>query len=340
MLMIYNYLIVILLLFLSGVFSGLTLGLFSLNTDDLMRKSKLGNKKAKNVLKIRKMGNVLLCTLLIGNVAVNSAMAVFLGSITQGVIAGVVATVLIVIFGEILPQAVFARFALIVGAKTSWLVWVFIFVLYPVTYPLGWILDKVLGEELPTIWSKKEIAEIIKSHEDSPHSTIDGDEEKIMLGALSFSDKKARDVMTPRPVVYLKEETEILDEQLLNEIKGKGFSRIPIFSKTSDNIKGILFVKDLIVYDMREKSKIKEYMIEKNLLFIKDSMLLDKLFNVFLLKKIHMAFVFDEFGNFIGIVTLEDVIEEILSREIVDENDFTDDMQEFAMRFTHKDLME
>ncbi len=102
-----EYLIVLSLVILSGCFSGLTLGFFSLNLTGLKRKIKLGDVRAKKVYPIRKRGNLLLCTLLVGNVAVNSAAAIFLGEITSGLIAGIISTVLIVIFWEILPQDFF-----------------------------------------------------------------------------------------------------------------------------------------------------------------------------------------------------------------------------------------
>ena len=126
--------IVLILILLSGLFSGLTLGLLGLNKSELERKIKLGDKKAKRVYNIRKNGNLLLCTLLLGNVAVNSALAIFLGSITNGILAGVMATGLIVIFGEILPQATISRYALTVGYHSFWMVKFFIFLLYPVWY--------------------------------------------------------------------------------------------------------------------------------------------------------------------------------------------------------------
>ena len=125
-----DYFIVIILVAFSGVFSGLTLGFFSLGKDDLERKAELKDKDAIKVYKIRKDGNLLLCTLLIGNVAVNSAISIFLGSITSGVAAGFIATSLIVIFGEIIPQATFSRYALIVGARLAWLVRLFIFIFF------------------------------------------------------------------------------------------------------------------------------------------------------------------------------------------------------------------
>jgi len=103
----------------------------------------------------------------------------FLGSIASGVLAGIIATALIVIFGEIIPQASISRYALEVGSKTVWLVQIFIVILYPICWPIAKILDLVLGNEMPTVWSKNELEEIIRSHEDSPDYTLDADEEKI-----------------------------------------------------------------------------------------------------------------------------------------------------------------
>lgn len=334
-----NYLIVAALVILSGTFSGLTLGLFSLDLTSLERKLKLGDKRAKKIYPVRKNGNLLLCTLLLGNVAVNSAMAIFLGSITEGVIAGVISTGLIVIFGEIIPQAVFSRFALTVGAHTAWLVRFLIILMFPVTFPLAFILDKALGKELPTIWNKKEIAEIIKSHEDSPDSTLDRDEEKIILGALTFSEKEASQIMTPRTVLYGLEETTEINEMILKEIKDKGFSRIPVYDKTPDTITGVLFIKSLLGYHEKGLT-VGAASRKEDLLFVKQTIKLDKLFNLLLTRKTHIAFLFDPYGILMGIVTMEDIIEEILNTEILDEDDNVMDMQELAKKRFAKKLHE
>lgn len=325
-----EYLIVGILVFFSGAFSGLTIGMFSLNLSDLKRKINLGDKDAQRVVKIRKNGYLLLCTLLLGNVAVNSAMAIFLGSIASGVIAGIISTALIVIFGEIIPQAIFTRFALKLGSKFVWLVRIFIFLTYPVSAPLAWGLTKLLGTEQPTIWKKQEIKEIIKEHEDSPASSIDKEEERILLGALSFSDKIAKQVMTPRTVVYTLPADAVIDSAICNEIKTKGFTRIPVYENNIDNVIGLLFVKELIGLDFKKETRAGELCNKDKRLFIQETVKLDILLNRFIQDKIHMAIVFDEFGNFIGIVTLEDIIEEIINVEIVDEADKIIDMQKLA----------
>lgn len=320
-----TYLIVVFLVLLSGLFSGLTLGLLSLDKNELKRKISLGDKEAKKVYSVREKGNLLLCTLLLGNVGVNSALAIFLGSIASGFAAGLMATGLIVIFGEIIPQATFARYALKIGAKTAWLVKIFTFILLPICWPIAWVLDKVLGEEMQTIYSKKELMKIIEEHEGTKESDIDADEERIIKGALSFSDKSAESIMTPRTVVYTLEVSAVLDKKLLNEVKEEGFTRIPIYQNSIDNVIGILYSKDLI--NIKLKTKIKNIYRKEKILTISKDLKLDKLLNTFIKTKTHLACVKNEYQEFEGVVALEDVIEEILRLEIMDETDKTADLQ-------------
>ena len=325
-----NYIIVILLVVLSGLFSGLTLGLLSLDKNELKRKISLGNKEAKKVFAVRKRGNLLLCTLLLGNVAVNSTLAIFLGAIASGVVAGLVATGLIVIFGEIIPQATFARYALQVGAKTAWLVKIFIIILIPICWPIAWILDKVLGDEMPTVYSKKELMKIVEEHQGSAESDVNADEERIIKGALSYSDKTAEQIMTPRTVVYALKQEAVLDKKLLNKIKKEGFTRIPIYKKVIDNVVGVLHTNDLININLGTKIE-KVYKKEKILTVSRDTTL-DKLMNMFIKAKTHLALVKYEYKGLEGVVTLEDVLEEILRQEIIDETDRFPDLQKKAKK--------
>lgn len=325
-----EYLIVTSLIILSACFSGLTLGFFSLNVTALERKVKLGDARAAKVYPIRKRGNLLLCTLLIGNVAVNATAAIFLGEIASGLVAGIVSTVLIVIFGEILPQAIFSRYALTLGAKTIWLVKIFIFLMYPLAYPMSLILDKLLGKELQTIWSKREIKEIIKHHENNENSDIDKDEERIVLGALSFSEVVLKKVMTPKSVLYILESSRVLDRNTLAEIREKGYTRIPVFNNREDNLVGIIYSKDLIgLFD--ENKTVADFIRDAKPISANDTMRLDTLMNLFIDRKVHIAFVYDEYSTFTGVVTLEDIIEEILKVEIIDEVDTVANMQHFAI---------
>lgn len=323
-----DYFIVIILVLLSGVFSGLTLGFFSLNKDDLERKAELKDKDAIKVYKLRKDGNLLLCTLLIGNVAVNSTLSIFLGSITSGVMAGIIATSLIVVFGEIIPQATFSRYALIIGARLAWLVKIFIFLFYIICKPMAWLLDKVLGDEMPTVYSKKEIAKMIEDHEDLKESDIDSDEERIIKGALSYSNKKVRDIMTPRTTVKMLQNTQKLDEKTISTISRLGHSRIPVYEKDRNDIVGILYVKDLIINTLKNKTA--GDIARENVIFVDDKKPLDDLLNAFKKTKNHLFIVLNEFNEVAGIVTIEDVLEEILGVEIVDEYDRHEDMRKVA----------
>jgi len=316
--------VIIGLIVLSGLFSGLTLGLLGLDKSELERKIKLGDKRAKKVYSVRKKGNLLLATLLLGNVGVNSAIAILLGGVAAGVVAGFIATGLIVIFGEILPQAFISRYALDVGSRTTWLVKIFIFVLYPVCWPISKALDKMLGEEMPTVWPRGELKEIITHHRKSGESEIDMDEERIVHGALSFSDKVVSDVMVSRPHVFALEVGEVIDKKLLKRMKKFGFSRFPVYKKKMENIMGVLFIRNLVGVSVEKKVS---SVYKKKVLKVLETKKLDSLLKLFMKDRIHMAAVFNAEDDFVGIVTLEDIVEEIFGKEIVDEDDFYEDVE-------------
>ncbi len=323
-----DLLIIIVLLSISAIFSGLTLGFFSLNKENLKRKAELGDKQAKKVYKLRKDGNLLLSTLLIGNVAVNTALSIFLGSISSGLAAGIIATSLIVVFGEIAPQAIFSRHALKFGAKLAWLVRIFIFIFYPISRPIAWMLDKWLGKEMPTIYSKHELIKIIEDHEDSEESDIDVDEEKILKGALSYSSKTVNDILTPRTEIFALSFDQKLTQKNIEKICKKGHSRIPIYKKDLDSIIGILYVKDLLLNNYKNKS-VKDVARDK-IIFVDIDKPLDDLLNAFKATKNHLFIAVDKNGVVSGIVTIEDVLEEIIGSEIVDEYDQYIDLRKFA----------
>ena len=320
--------IVIVLLFISAIFSGLTLGFFSLNKEDIRRKAKLGDKQAQKIYNLRKDGNLLLCTLLIGNVAVNAALSIFLGSIASGLIAGIIATSLIVVFGEIVPQAIFSRHALRLGAKLSWLVRIFIFIFYPISKPIAYALDKGLGKEMPTMYSKNELIKIIEDHENSEESDIDTDEEKILKGALSYSSKTVNDILTPRTEVFALPFDQRLTEKSIEKICKKGHSRIPVYKKDLDSIIGILYVKDLLLNNYKNKNV--SDIARNKVIFVDIDKPLDDLLNAFKNTKNHLFVAIDKQSVVSGIVTIEDVLEEIIGSEIVDEYDQHIDLRKVA----------
>ena len=325
-----TYLISIVLILFSALFSGLTLGLMGLDAHVLERKMKLGDELAAKIYPIRSKGNLLLTTLLLGNVAVNSILAIFLGSIASGVVAGLISTALIFVFGEIIPQAVISRHAMAFGAKTAWLVRILIIVLSPITYPIAWVLDKVLGSEMPTVYSKGEFLSVIKEHEASKESDLDKDESRVLRGALTFSDKKVAEVMTPATVMASVMLNEKLDEKMVTRLRDSGHSRFPVFDKKKENIVGILFLHKLVGIDLTKKSVADLY--SKKMFFVDDTSQLNDVLNAFLKTRHHLFIAVDEFGGVEGLITVEDILEEIVGSEIIDEFDRYADMRQLAKK--------
>jgi metal transporter CNNM len=196
------------------------------------------------------------------------------------------------------------------------------------------ILDKFLGSELPTIYSKKELVKIIEQHEDMPESRIDADEERIMKGALSFSDKKVKDIMSPRTEMVLLKHNKRLNKKNVSEISMTGHSRIPIYRKNHDDIIGILYAKDLIDTDLENKTA--GDVARDSVIFVDPQRPLDDLLNDFKRTRNHLFIVLSEYGSVEGLVTIEDVIEEIIGDEIVDEFDRYDDLQKRAKKKAQK----
>ncbi len=320
----------VILIALAALFSGLNLGLMSLDTFELKRKADLGDKNARKVYSVRARGNLLLVTLLTGNVAVISALSIVFDSVYHGVLAGILTTVLITIFGEILPQAVVARYALRAGALFINVVRVIMFILYPVCAPIAWLLDRMLGDELPRIYSKVELRRIIEEHENHTESGIDKDEVRIARGALSFGDRQIKEVMTPRSVAMMLPVELVLDMTTINMLKDSGFSRIPVYEGNPDNVIAILYTKDLIGLDTVGKSV--NDVARHKVFFVNQDDHLDDTLNAFLKTRNHLFVVIDEFSEVRGIITIEDVIEEVIDREITDEFDHYDDMRQVARR--------
>lgn len=200
-----NYFLIFFLVCLSALFSGLTLGLLGLDVVGLEiiigGDNETVKKAAQQILPIRKRGNLLLCTLLLGNVATNSLLSILMANMTSGVIGFLSSTIMIVIFGEIIPQAACSRHALYIGQKSLPLVKFFMGLLFVFAYPLSVILDYVLGEEIGTIHSRQELLTMLQIHH--RHEQLDQDTVNVMSGAIQYRDKKAEDVMTPISTAFM-----------------------------------------------------------------------------------------------------------------------------------------
>lgn len=182
------------LILCSALFSGLTLGLMSLDISSLKILEEAGEEKerlyAKRIIPLRRNGNLLLCTLLIGNTIVNSCLSILLASITSGAVGVLVSTAAIVIFGEITPQAVCSRHGLMIGSMTRYITWACVGALFVIAWPISKVLDWILGREVGTMYSKEQLKQLIKlqviqeQDVDDQGKGIHVEERKILEGSV------------------------------------------------------------------------------------------------------------------------------------------------------------
>lgn len=307
---------------MSAICSGLNLSLMSLDVSDLERRARHGNKQAKRVLPLRKNSHLSLASILLTNVAVVSATSLTLEHRYNGLIAGVASTLLIVVFGEILPQAIFVKQALKITSRlANVLRWMNI-ITYPISKPLQLLLDKLFGPENFHLHSRRELGMIISDHIDSKKSELDEDEVEIMRGALSLSNKRVRDITTNIKDVYWFTPDTIIDANKIDEIKDENWSRIPVFNKELTKVYGVLLMKDLVDIDFDERSYRVDELPLKATVMVGSMTALDTLFRKFTSANAHLMPV-ERNDEIIGIVTIEDLIEEIIGHEIEDESDLT-----------------
>ncbi|CAB3409191.1 unnamed protein product [Caenorhabditis bovis] len=326
------------LLMLSALFSGLTLGLMSLTPQELELVVKSGSKNerkcAEKILPIRKKGNLLLCALLLGNVIVNSAISILMNELTSGIYALIGATLGIVIFGEILPQSICVKKGLEVGAHTIAITQFFIYLTFVIAWPVSKLLDYLLGDEYQA-YDRKRLMELIKMSMTSNGQL--SNELKIAVGAMEIADKVVEDVMTKIDDVFMLPDTTILNAKTVMEIVKMGYTRIPVYSGgDKNNVTDMLYVKDLALLDPDDNFTVKTVCgyHKHPVKFVMNDTPLPSLLEAFKKGEGHLAMVkrlmnvddsHDPVYILVGIVTLEDIVEEILQAEINDEFDVVSD---------------
>lgn len=317
---------IVLLVAASAFFSATETAFSSLNRIRLKNYANSGNKRAKRALKIAGDFDRAISTILIGNNIVNIASA-SLGTIlftdligASGVgLSTVVMTIVVLIFGEVLPKSVAKehpeKFALMVAGIISFLMLILT--------PFTWVLKKIKQlfsprnkeNSQPSV-TEEELKYIIEEIEDE--GVIDEHESELVQSALDFNDITVSEILTPRVDVVAVEQNEDA-EVVKNIIFNEGYSRIPVYDKTIDNIIGVINERDFMKAYLHDRQVNLRSLVQKTI-FVPPKKLISELLKEIQREKMHLAIVTDQYGGTLGIISLEDIIEELVG-EIWDESD-------------------
>jgi metal transporter CNNM len=227
---------------------------------------------------------------------------------------------LLVIFGEIMPQALFGKDPLKWTYRFLPVLKFMRVITYPASRPLQILLDRLFPRNEYQLQSRRELGLLITEHLGAQESELDEDEVEIIRGALQLSEKKVRDIMTDiRHTYWLTPDTE-LSEDKIDEIKRQGFSRIPIFNPQLTKSYGVLLMKDLVDIDFDNNHFRVDDMPLHPTQLVGSLTALDTMFRKFMSARTHLIPI-EKDDEIIGIVTIEDLIEEIVGHEIEDETD-------------------
>lgn len=327
--------IIIVMIVLSACFSGTEAAYNSVNSMHLRRESEEGkSSSAKLAYKICENFASTLCTILIGNNLVNiaassCATAIFMqlfinisgGNALATVVSTVILTIIVLIFGEIVPKILAKQNALLICKLSAWPMQVLTYILYPLVFIVMLLMNllrKIWGtknEEEPDV-TEEELASIIDTVE--KEGVIDEDQGDLLQSSLEFSDTTVEEIMTPR-IDLLTIDLDDDYEDIAETINSSTYSRIPVYRDSIDDIIGILHLN--LYY--KEAVDGKPVDIESMLLdtcYMHKTLKLPAALNMLKEKQVHMAIVIDEFGGTLGVVTIEDILEEIVG-DIWDESD-------------------
>jgi metal transporter CNNM len=195
-----------------------------------------------------------------------------------------------------------------------------IFFTYPISKPLQLALDAALGKEVAPLQSRHELGLLIGEHAENDESELDENEVDIIRGALKLSEKRVRDIMTPLSKVYWLTPDTVIDEHTIDDIKLHGWSRIPVLSRQRTEVYGILLMKNLVDINFDDRSYVLHELPLNPTQTVGSMTALDTLFRKFISARSHLMPV-EKDDRIVGIVTIEDLLEEIIGHEIEDEAD-------------------
>ncbi|KAJ2934995.1 hypothetical protein H1R20_g2114, partial [Candolleomyces eurysporus] len=318
----------VVLVVVGGIFAGLTLGLMGLDELHLrvLATSSDDPVEKRNAVK-GKGRHWVLVVLLLGNVIVNESLPIFLDSALGGGFAAVaVATAAIVIFG-VIPQALSVRYGLSIGATCAPLVLAMMYFFAPIAWPIAKLLDYLLGKDEGHTYKKAELKSFLQFHRTGEEPLRD-DEITILNGVLELNNKDVREVMTPMKDTVVLSADLVLDHAAIDKILLSGYSRFPVHEPGNPlAFIGTLLIKRLLTYDPDKALPVKSFpltILPEALPNINCFQALD----YFQTGRAHLLLISEtpgKVGGALGVITLEDIIEEIISEEIVDETDRYED---------------
>jgi CBS domain containing-hemolysin-like protein len=304
---------------------------------ELRRQAHAGNLDAKVVYPVRAYGIQLWMVLWSWQGIITSGIVLLLHNLVGAVWTLVVAIPLVVLVHAILPWSRWPKPNLHLAAIVSPALERILKILYPVLHfgerAVGrWILP----EPILLIQSKDELLEILR-HNAEEFDHVNPDELKIAENALVFGDKLIGDHMTPLKAIYFVKADEHLTPVVLGELHNSGYSRFPVIQGTNQNIIGTLFIKDAM--QTKEPKSIKDVM-RPEVYFINEHQTLDHALKAFLRVRHHMFVVVNEFEDVVGVLSVEDVLEQIIGRQMGDEFDQFDDKKAVAKHHSNKKSQE
>lgn len=326
-----GFVLLIVLLICSAMISGAEVALFSLTKSDLDDEALQGKKQIQIISKLLIRPKKLLATILVANNFINIGIVIlfaFLGNylfasinsaLVKFIVEVVVITFLILLFGEILPKIYASRNNLKFATFMAYPLRVLDVLFSPLSLPMRSItltIHNRLGKQKSNI-SVDQLSQALELT--SEHDTTK-EEQKILQGIVSFGNTDTKQVMQPRIDVFALNVEQPYSE-IISEIIENGYSRIPVYKDSMDNIVGVLYVKDLLPYI--DKQSFDWTTLLRAPFFVPENKKLDDLMAEFQEKKVHLAVVVDEYGGTSGLVSLEDIIEEIVG-DISDEFDDED----------------
>ncbi|PRX28337.1 gliding motility-associated protein GldE [Orenia metallireducens] len=318
----------LILLILSGFFSSSETALMSVNKVEIRHLKQEGNKKATVVDRLLSSPDRLLVTILVGNNLVNiaaSSIATALatdifGAKGVGIAIGAV-TLFVLIFGEITPKSFATKESKKVSMLVAPYIEVFSFLLSPLIKGLTLVTNFVMrrsgDKKVKPFISEEEIMRFLTVGEQE--GVIETDEKQMINSIFEFDDISVKEIMIPRIHMLCIEINDPLEE-LIDLIINMGFSRIPVYNDTVDNIVGVVYAKDLLPLLKEDSYNVDIQKIMRPAYYIPETKKIDNLLTEFRKEKIHMAIILDEYGGTAGLVTIEDLLEEIVG-DIQDEYD-------------------